>query len=606
LTVLEKVDSLHYKVLVIFVLFSIFCPLYATGAQFENGPTRIGSALNIYRGGIVAATRGRFYSKQDIFTGPNNIESGVTVWDTRTSFGLYWGMLDHLEIGVLPIISQKNHVNDPEIDVPGDVLFYLKLGSLGALDSKYKIALQLDALFPTGATHNIPLNPYSAGSIGFGGKGIFSMNSNRENPTIGLAWDVNLGYFNHNDKGLKVTESPEDTLSITTSSQQLTYGTAAHWNGTRFGLFAELFGSLFLQSPPSHAFSFENSLYVSPGFSFQFNSYIRVESSIDYLLIGRDDKTDYFVDGVELVQKPWATLSNYPDWRFNLGLNFRLKQGTPPVVREKSAKEKAKVQSVDGKTDIKNEKKSKREKERDIKALEERLKKQSKKPTSETEEQRLERMLRGRERMETLLKKLREELQVEEEARQKLLEETRQKEEAAKKKAEELKLQAEEAKKKAEELKQKELDSQEGVEEPPGNSDQPPQGVDESNGNSDQPRQGVNESPVNSDQPPQDVDESPGNSDQPEQNADESQENPEQLDENAKESLSNTAQPEQTNGEAQSDDVGTQPSTEEPDADAVDQQQQVEEQHVDGEETQEGAGGESQQNGEESDNTEKE
>ena len=113
-------DSLHYKVLVIFVLFSIFCPLYATGAQFENGPTRIGSALNIYRGGIVAATRGRFYSKQDIFTGPNNIESGVTVWDTRTSFGLYWGMLDHLEIGVLPIISQKNHVNDPEIDVPGD------------------------------------------------------------------------------------------------------------------------------------------------------------------------------------------------------------------------------------------------------------------------------------------------------------------------------------------------------------------------------------------------------------------------------------------------------------------------------------------------------
>ena len=441
------------------IVFVLFSPLAASGAQFESGPRRVGSAWNVYRGGLSASTRGRFYTKQDIFTGPNNIESGVTVWDSQTSFGIYWGMLDHLEIGVVPLVSQKNHLSEPIIDIPGDVMFYTKFGSIGAADSKMKFALQFDARFPTGSTHNIPLNPYSASAIGFGGTGLFSMSSNPPDSATALIWDVNLGYFNHNDKGLVLTNNPADTLDIEASSQQVMLGAALRVRGKKFGFFTEIYGAFFLQPPPAHAFSLENSLYVSPGFSYQFNPYIRIESSVDFLLLGKDDETSYFVNDVELAEKPWETLPNYPDWRFNLGINIRLKQGAPPKVREKLADDKAVIKEVDGKEQAK----SKKEKEREIKALEERMRTQNKNKTIETEEQRRERMQIERERMEALLIRLREGLQRDAEAAQKRLEIKKQKE-AAEKELEAQKLKQAEQKNTREKQQQETKGAQNNVE----------------------------------------------------------------------------------------------------------------------------------------------
>ncbi|RLD09631.1 hypothetical protein DRI50_11925 [candidate division KSB1 bacterium] len=391
----------------IFILLCACTPLWAVNANSESGPMRIGSAWNNYRGSLHLITRGRFYSARDVFTGVNGIESGVTVWDSQTSAALYWGVADHLEMGLMPIISQKRHPGDGHFDIPGDMLLSAKLGSLGAATWSFKMALQMDLRLPLGGTHNIPLNPYSAASIGYGGTALFSANPDSARPTGGLIWDVNVGYFNFNDQGLAVTDNRADSAVIGKSTQQIVLGGSLCLQGKKFGLFMEMFGVYFLQPPPAGAYTRENSIYVSPGFTFRFNPYITVSSSVDYLVLGAADETVYEQDGIVLAEKPWQTIPNLPDWRFSFGLSLKLAQGKPPKIHPKVEKAtKAKVMQQNEPTKAK----SRKEKERDIKMLEERLKKKNAGKSKDTELQREEKRQRDRERMEALLKKLRQDL----------------------------------------------------------------------------------------------------------------------------------------------------------------------------------------------------
>lgn len=382
-------------------------PLWAVNANVESGPVRIGSAWNNYRGSLYLASRGRFYSAQDVFTGVNGIKSGVTVWDSQTSAALYWGMADHLELGIMPIVAQKLHPGDGNFDVPGDLLLSAKLGSLGGSSWPFKMALQMDLRMPTGSAHNIPLNPYSAASIGYGGAALFSSNPDSVRPKTGLIWDVNVGYFNFNDKGLTLTKNSVDSVAINKSTQEILFGGGLRLQGKKFGIFTEIFAAFFLQPPPDDVYTRENSIYVSPGLAFRFNSYITFTSSFDYLLLGGKDKTVYEKNGVLLAAKPWATIPNLPDWRFSAGVSLRLFQGQPPKPRAKAIHD-TKVETAQ-QNEPKKEK-SRKETEKNMKVLEERLKKKNSGKHEESKLQQEEKRKRERERMEALLKKLREEL----------------------------------------------------------------------------------------------------------------------------------------------------------------------------------------------------
>ena len=310
-------------------------------------------------------------------------------------------------MGFAPISATKLPHGDGNFAIPGDMLLSAKLGSLGSTEWSFKMALQMDLRVPTGAAHNIPLNPYSAASMGYGGMALFSSNPDSARPKTGLIWDVNVGYFNFNDKGLALTNSSADTIARDKSTQQIRLGGSLLWQGKKFGLLAEMVGAFFLQPPPVSAYTRYTSLYVSPGFTFRFNPYITLSCSIDYLLLGSKDDTVYEQDGVLLAEKSWETIPNLPDWRFSMGVSLQLAQGQPPKIRKKVRKDKkAKVTQQSGPT----KGKSKKEKERDIKALEARLKQKQGRKSEDTDVQRREKRQRERERMEALLKKLREEL----------------------------------------------------------------------------------------------------------------------------------------------------------------------------------------------------
>ncbi len=327
-----------------------------------------------------------------------------------------WGLTTHLEIGVTPIISQKYHTNNGGRDVPGDLLLNAKLGSFGPLDGALSMALQLDARIPFGDHHNIPLQPYSADAIGFGGVGIVSL-SRQTKTSSNFSWDVNIGYFNHNDADLKGSGSEADTSLSEAATQEIRAGAATRWSGKKIGLFAEVHGTFFLQQPPPTVYTRENYLYFSPGIVYQFNPWIQVMAGADILLQGLDDETTYEINGTPVLEKPWKTVPNMPDWRFTLGLSFRLREGTPPQPKEKKVKapvekvketdkpEKASTETP--KRPSKEEKIDKKQKENEIQELEKRLRTQEKEPVVESEEERFERLEAERQRMYEVLQELR-------------------------------------------------------------------------------------------------------------------------------------------------------------------------------------------------------
>lgn len=392
--------------------FSIFSGVRdAFGTLGEIGPRHVGSAWNIYKGGLYALGQGRFYTATDkVFV--NRQESEVIVWDSQLSAGFYWGITHHVQIGITPILSQKNHLEEPprDSDSPGDVLFNVKFGSIGPRRAPFRLALQFDVRMPIAEHHNIPLHPYSADALGYGAMGLLSL-ARPSQPDSGFAWHLNAGLFNHNDKGLTIANKENDPVTIESATQEIVFGSQARIMGKRFGFFAELYGCYFLQEPPETAYTRENYIYFTPGIVYRFNPYIQVIAGADLLLQGWQDKTVYASENGVYVEKPWNQLPNMPNWRFNFGLSFRLKQGKPPAITSSiealTAPETIKVPEAGKKID--------KEKEEDLKELEKRMLERDSQKTDESEEERQRRNQAERQRMLEILQRLREAMENEKE-----------------------------------------------------------------------------------------------------------------------------------------------------------------------------------------------
>ncbi len=437
--------------------FTLLSSTTAAGVGFEYTADRAASAWNVNRGALQLSVYNRFYAKRDVFTLEDGTASGLTVWDSQISALMSYGLLQNLQIDFAPVLLQKSHSEGDETDTPGDLFFAAKTGLI-SLKSRFRTAVRGELKLPTGRHHNIPLHPYGAGTVGFGGSGLLSLQLTGDTPERGLRFDADIGYFHHNDRGRLLTSSEADTFRAQ-GTQELKAGAAVRWMGEKYGFFCRLHNRTFITPPPPTAYSRENSTVLSAGFIYRFNPYLGLVAVFDHLLVGKNDETLYDAAAGPLLRKPWQTLPNYPDWRVTLGVSVRLaegkapapKQEETPLPKEQPQKEKA-VSSSDA-----DKAKSKKPKQQtataptpgegvkieitDVKELERRFRLQ-KEQGVETEQQRFERMERERERMEALLKRLHERLQEiaaqkTKEAEEKAAEEAKRAREAEEKAAEE-------------------------------------------------------------------------------------------------------------------------------------------------------------------------
>lgn len=296
---------------VLLLLLTSGWPLaHAIGINGGNGLTYVKSAWNLKPGYLTLYGRTRFFGKVSTQSQP----TAVTYWDVQGALSFNYGITDHVELAIAPVMYQDTHRGRTGYNIPDDLFLGLKLGSYNLKGTSLTWAVSFDTRFPTAKYHNVPFEPYSAGTIEWGFTTMLTYARDPLYPDDNLNIHANFGYVNHNDVGKKLL--PRYDISVTNMSQQFIYGFGMKIPSSEFDFSIELYGNKFLQRPPLTAYSLEDYIYLSPGISYHAYRWMTLSFSTD-LRLSEDINQS-------LVPPPAPDLPNYPGWRINLGLSLTL------------------------------------------------------------------------------------------------------------------------------------------------------------------------------------------------------------------------------------------------------------------------------------------
>ena len=379
------------------VFFALICSgfLFATIVEsmpiaYRTGAAHVSPAYTLAKNSSIIGFRSQNYFKGNAVFLPDGENSSTTFTQLSGGLGFFYGFTSNPEFGIGQVLYQKINMPDQDYNFPGDLFMRAKFGSFGAKGSPLCFGVQMDLRIPTAETYNIPLDLYSSGRIGLGVTGLCSIISEPDHPESGVNITANLGLFNHNDLGLLLTESIGDTNTVKQSTREILYGFSFSYNLERIGCFAELYGRSFVDQPPVTAHTRENSIYCTPGVTFRPGSRVQFNLSADFRILGNKDETKYADDPDEPTALPryWEKIPNLPAWRANFGIIVTL--GRPKALVRKT-------QSSPQDTQL------------ELRKNEERLYAELAREREKTEsvEFELDRIKQERQRMEDLLKRLR-------------------------------------------------------------------------------------------------------------------------------------------------------------------------------------------------------
>lgn len=290
--------------------------LFSSSMNGGLGLNYVRSAWVLKPGYLTLTTRARFFGK----VSPALQGSAYTIWDVQGAFSLNYGINDHLEAALSPIMYQDNNKVDPFYQVPDDIFLSLKIGSYKIKNSPITYGAILETRFPTGKYHNVLFEPYSAGTLSWSIMGLATYSKDPLYPEDNLNVYFNFGYINHNDVGKKLSLNEEiDTVTVNSMTQELVYGLGIKIPSTDFDFSLELHGNNFIQNPPKEtAYSCENFIFLTPGIAFRAYRWLTLTFATDLRLSSDKDETKYYFVG-----KPDG-MPNYPSWRVNLGAKITI------------------------------------------------------------------------------------------------------------------------------------------------------------------------------------------------------------------------------------------------------------------------------------------
>lgn len=247
--------------------------------------------------------------------------SGFNIYNFTGSVHAGYGLSRSLQASLLAIFYQDT--NRGSANIPSEITPALKIGTLRPGTGSMLMSLQLEARIPLADLQNVPFQPYRSEKIGFGARGVMSYAFNPAFPFDGTTLNLSLGYWNHNDGSSSL--HARDTLTVTygKTAQELLYaiGLMVRAGGVQF--FTDLYGSSFLQQPPTAAYSRENQLFLAPGMRIGVNHWFAIVIGADIRLYEGQDETDY-----RLVPRlPMQAQPNYSPFRINLGLQLTRSPG---------------------------------------------------------------------------------------------------------------------------------------------------------------------------------------------------------------------------------------------------------------------------------------
>lgn len=293
----------------------VLAPL-ASMAQVNGGrgPMYVRSAWTLPPGHLTV------YGHARIFGQVSNVNlsdlSAYTIWDAQGSLNFNYGLNRRIELNFAPIVYQDTNRGGKGYHFIDDLFLRVKVGAFGTPGSALSYGLEMASRLPTAARHNLVFEPYATGRAGFGATGILSYARDPLYPDAAFNMHFNLGYWNHNDVGQKLSdlEPTVDLVRVGNMTQELLYGAAVVLPSDRFDLRLELYGTAFLQKPPVTAYSRESMAYLSPGISYKPYRWMSLDCSIDLRVAGEKDQTTYGAVG------QISDMPNYATWRLNLGM----------------------------------------------------------------------------------------------------------------------------------------------------------------------------------------------------------------------------------------------------------------------------------------------
>ena len=331
------------KRFIVLLFLALQLPLEA-GEVTRTGLQQVRPAFPISRGHLYAQFPMRFFFQDQILELAPDLLTGETYWDIQGGLALFYGLNDHVDFSLHQIVYQDNHKPGTGYNLPDDLFLRARAANFGSADSPLRYGGMIEVRLPIAEYHNLPLEPFSAGRVGWGFSLLGTRLGDADDPGAGLNLNANLGFFFHNDHDLVLTTAPDDTLSLAHNSSEFTFGLSAARSLGAIDLQAELYGRAFMRKPAGTAYTRENFVYFSPGISYSLPSTIQFHFTTDLRLSADDDKTRYWHARADA--PPWKSLPSLPRWRVNLALTVPLipfprssRAGRPAAAEEYSRQE---------------------------------------------------------------------------------------------------------------------------------------------------------------------------------------------------------------------------------------------------------------------------
>jgi hypothetical protein len=283
-----------------------------------RGLVYVQSAWILDQGFLTLRTLTRSFGKVGNFPLPNGSTNAITVWDVTGRFSINYGLGKHIEVAVSPIVY--GDTNRGKENIPDDLFLSLKFGSFNSPGSPVTFGFALNTRFPTGETHNIPFEPYASDNVGWGFSGLFTYSKDPLYPEEATNVHLNLGYWNHNDVGTRLSGGNAPGVKPESMTQELLYGVGFNIPKDNFNFSVEIYGNKFLQKPPPAAYSRENYVYLTPTVFYSPTRWVTLNFGVDFRITSPTDKTDYSLVSRNLPNSQ----PNYPGWRVTLGTQFTL------------------------------------------------------------------------------------------------------------------------------------------------------------------------------------------------------------------------------------------------------------------------------------------
>lgn len=285
------------------------------------------SANSIEPGYLSLYNQGRIYAVAGI--SGFAIPKAINLFHASNNVTFAFGLAGHADALVSLITYQDLNIRtlgDKASTVPGDLFVMLRTGGYEFVDGKAMVGVAVGTRLPVGGQHNIPFEVYKAKSVEFGVTGLVSLFGNPYYKEQGYIANLNIGLWNHNDKGKKVNFGT--TVEGEKMSMNLNYGLGLSYPIRKIRLNLDTYGLTYIVTPHEKVYSRESFMYVSPGLNYQLLPWVSIGAYVDVLLSGTTDNTLY--DNGD-IRKPGQQAGgtdggapNYAKWRFGTSLSLNI------------------------------------------------------------------------------------------------------------------------------------------------------------------------------------------------------------------------------------------------------------------------------------------